>query len=151
MTSHPITRIAAGTWIVVCDGRKALVLTNAGDALYPNLRTLEVHEQENPPTSQQGADAPGRVHESTGTARSSVETTDWHDEAERTFLRGVVARLDKALQAGETHAVIMVAPPRALGVIRPLYTHAITKALVAELDRDLVKLPVYEIEKMLAA
>lgn len=151
MTSYPGTRIAAGTWVVVCDGRKALVLANTGDALYPNLRTVEVHEQENPPTSQQGSDAPGRVHESTGTARSSVETTDWHEEAERAFLRGVVTRVDRALQAGETRAVILVAPPRALGVMRPLYTHAISKALAAEVDRDLVKMPVYEIEKMLAA
>jgi protein required for attachment to host cells len=144
-------KIRTGAWVVVCDGRKALVLANAGDALFPNLRTVEVREQDNPPTSAQGTDAPGRVHESTGTARSSVETTDWHEEAERAFLRSIITRLDKALQAGETHTIILVAPPRALGVMRPLYTHAINKALATEVDRDLVKLPVHEIEKMLAA
>jgi protein required for attachment to host cells len=149
--SHLGTKLDAGAWVVVCDGRKALLLANIGDELYPNLRTFEVHEQENPPTSQQGTDAPGRVHESGTAARSAVETTDWHDQAERAFLRRIVARLDKALQAGETHALIIVAPPRALGVMRPLYTHAISRALAAEVDRDLVKLPVYEIEKMLAA
>ncbi|WP_246702510.1 host attachment family protein [Starkeya sp. ORNL1] len=149
--SHLGTKLDAGAWVVVCDGRKALLLANIGDELYPNLRTFEVHEQENPPTSQQGSDAPGRVHESATAARSAVETTDWHDQAERAFLRRIVARLDKALQAGETHALIIVAPPRALGVIRPLYTHAISRALAAEVDRDLVRLPVYEIEKMLAA
>jgi protein required for attachment to host cells len=151
VTNHLGIKIRTGAWVVVCDGRKALVLANAGDALFPNLRTVEVHEQDNPPTSEQGTDAPGRVHESTGTARSSVETTDWHEEAERAFLRSIIIRLDKALQAGETHTIILVAPPRALGVMRPLYTHAINKALATEVDRDLVKLPVYEIEKMLAA
>ena len=149
--SHLGTKLDAGAWVVVCDGRKALLLANVGDELYPNLRTFEVYEQENPPTSAQGTDAPGRVRESHGTARSAVETTDWHDQAERAFLRGIIARLDRALLAGETHALIIVAPPRALGVMRPLYTHAISRALAAEVDRDLVKLPVYEIEKMLAA
>ena len=149
--SHLGTKLDAGAWVVVCDGRKALLLANIGDELYPSLRTFEVHEQENPPTSEQGTDAPGRVHESGITARRAVETTDWHDQAERAFLRRIVARLDKALQAGETHALIIVAPPRALGVMRPLYTHAISRALAAEVDRDLVRLPVNEIEKMLAA
>lgn len=151
MTSHVKTKIDAGTWVLVCDGRKALLLANVGDEVFPNLRTFEVHEQDNPTTAEQGADAPGRVHESMGSARSAVETTDWHDEAERAFLHRVLNRLDHALQAGETHAVIIVAPPRALGMLRPLYTHAITSALVTEVTRDLVKMPVYEIEKMLAA
>ncbi len=150
--SHLGTKLDAGAWVVVCDGRKALLLANIGDELYPNLRTFEVHEQENPPTSEQGTDAPGRVHESARhRPQRAWRPTDWHDQAERAFLRGIVARLDKALQAGETHALIIVAPPRALGVMRPLYTHAISRALAAEVDRDLVKLPVYEIEKMLAA
>lgn len=151
MTSHLKMKIDTGTWVLVCDGRKALLLSNVGDRMFPNLRTVEAHEQDDAPTSAQGTDAPGRVHESVGAARSAVEPTDWHDEAERAFLRRMLNRLDRAVQAGETRAIIIVAPPRALGVLRPLYTHAITNALVAEIDRDLVKLPVYEIEKMLAA
>jgi protein required for attachment to host cells len=45
--------------------------------------------------------------------------------------------------------VILVAPPRALGMIRPLYGHALKAALRAEIDKDLVKQPVYVIEKHL--
>ena len=33
--------IHKGDWVVVCDGAKALVLENAGDAKFPNLKTLE--------------------------------------------------------------------------------------------------------------
>jgi protein required for attachment to host cells len=44
-----------------------------------------------------------------------------------------------------------VAPPRALGVLREAYSARLRGVLHGELDRDLVKLPVAEIEKHLAA
>ena len=44
-----------------------------------------------------------------------------------------------------------MAPPRALGMIRPAYSHGLRAALRAEVDKDLVKLPIYEIEKHLTA
>ncbi|WP_029351941.1 host attachment family protein [Bosea sp. 117] len=144
-------RIEAGAWVAVCDGGKALILCNQGDAVFPNLRTIEVHEQENPATTEQGTDAPGRVHQSVGSSRSSVEPTDWHEEAERSFLRRLLDRLDSAVSSGAVRSLVIVAPPRALGIMRPLYSRAVRDALAAEIDRDLVKLPVYEIEKHLAA
>ena len=84
-----------------------------------------------------------------GGARSSVEQTDWHDEAERAFLRSLAGRLDAAVSAGETTALTMVASPRALGMIRADYSDVIRRALRGEVGKDLVKLPVYEIEKQL--
>ena len=36
-------KIGTGDWIVVCDGRKALILENLGDRVFPNLHTKEVH------------------------------------------------------------------------------------------------------------
>ena len=142
-------RIEKGDWLVVCDGRKALILENLGDEMFPNLYTREVHEQPNSSTGAQGSDAPGRLHGATGRARSSVEQTDWHDEAERAFLRSLAGRLDAAVSAGETSALTMVASPRALGMIRADYSVVVRKALQGEVGKDLVKLPVYEIEKQL--
>ena len=57
--------------------------------------------------------------------------------------------LDAAVAAGKAKSIIMVAPPRALGMIRPAYSHALKGAIRAEVDKDYVKLPVYEIEKHL--
>ena len=90
-------KIGTGDWIVVCDGRKALILENIGDRMFPNLHTKEVHEHEDKSTSAQGSDAPGRVHQSFGGAHSSVEQTDWHDEAERSFLKTLAERLNLAV------------------------------------------------------
>jgi protein required for attachment to host cells len=142
-------KIGTGDWIVVCDGRKALILENIGDRLFPNLHTREVREHPDSSTSAQGSDTPGRVHQSMGGARSSIEQTDWHDESERTFLRALAERLNVAVTTGETTALTMVASPRALGMIRSDYSVAVRKALHGELDKDLVKMPVHEIEKQL--
>ena len=54
--------IQSGEWVVVCDGAKALVLENVGDTKFPNLKTVEVFEQEDKPTREIGTDAPGRSH-----------------------------------------------------------------------------------------
>jgi protein required for attachment to host cells len=142
-------KIGTGDWIVVCDGRKALILENLGDRLFPNLHTREVHEHPDVSTSSQGSDAPGRVHQSMGGARSSIEQTDWHDESERAFLKALADRLDAAVTTGETRALTMVASPRALGMIRSDYSVAVRKALQGELGKDLVRMPVHEIEKQL--
>jgi protein required for attachment to host cells len=150
--------IGSGDWIVVCDGRKALFTVNAGDAEYLNLKVLEEHESPSPATHEQGSDRPGRVHQSVGGAgttvgrngsRSSVGQTDWHDQDEREFLRTVADRINRAVRDGEARDVVIAAPPRALGVLKPLLSPATTKALRAALDKDYVHMPVYEIEKNL--
>ena len=71
----------SGEWVIVCDGRKALILENAGDDKFINLRSKEVHEHADPPTRGQGTDTPGRAHPSVGTARSAMEQVDWHQNA----------------------------------------------------------------------
>jgi len=141
--------IRNGEWVVVCDGAKALVLENAGDIKFPNLKTVEVFEQENLATRDIGTDAPGRSFSSVGGGRSAVEQTDWHDQAERSFLVDLAKHLDVSLTAGKTKSFIVVAPPRALGMLRPAYSHQVKNAVRAELDKDYVKMPVHQIEKQL--
>jgi protein required for attachment to host cells len=142
--------IAEGQWVVVCDGSKALVLQNMGDSRFPNLKTLEVFEQENPPAHEQGTDRPGRVWAAgTGHERAALRQTDWHDRAEETFLSNLAEHLDSEVRAGKVRSIIMVAPPRALGMLRRAYSHALKSAVEVEVDKDLVKVPVHEIEKHL--
>jgi protein required for attachment to host cells len=142
-------KIGNGAWIVVCDGAKALILENNGDKKHPDLRTREVFEIDNPPTSEQGTDKPGRSHSSVGPGRSAVGQTDWHDQAEERFLKTLAEKIHLAVHGGETKELVVVAPPRALGVLRENYTPAIKQALREEFDKDLVKMPVDQIEKNL--
>lgn len=143
-------RIKAGDWIMVCDGRKALILRNAGNGIFTNLQVEETYEDVNPKTSDQGSDRPGRVHESADVGRHGVAQTDWHDQKEREFLVGLAKRLDRAVTNGETNALIVVAPPRALGMLREAYSPALLKAVKQEIAKDYVNKPVVEIEKQLA-
>lgn len=147
----PKLKIARGDWILVCDGAKALVLENVGDEKFPNLQTKEVYEQDDPKTREQGTDEPGRVHQSVGNSRSAVEQTDWHEQSERRFLKSLMDRMDAAALAGKLKSLVVVAPPKALGMMRQAYTTHVREALRGEIDKDLVKMPVHEIEKHLTA
>ena len=143
--------IKHGEWIVVCDGAKALILENTGDGKFPNLKTVQVLEQKDLPTHLLGTDKPGRTHSSAGHGSSAVTQTDWHNQAEQLFLTHLAQRLDADVASGKVKSVIMVAPPRALGVIRHAYSHALRAAIRTEIDKDLVKHPVHDIEKHLTA
>jgi protein required for attachment to host cells len=147
----PDLKIHRGDWVVVCDGKKALVLENAGDEEYLSLKTREVYEQPDLKTRDMGTDAPGRTMNSIGGHRSAMDQTDWHDQEEQRFLHNLLGRLDAALNQGQTKSLIVVAPPRALGVLRPAYSHALRAAVRGEIDKDLVKLPVPEIERHLSS
>jgi len=138
-------------WVVVCDGAKALLLQNTGDAKFPNLKMREVFEQKDLPTHLLGSDKPGRAFSPAGRSHGTVEQTDWHNQAEQAFLTHLAQKLDAAVAAGKTKSIILVASPRALGMIRSAYSNALRAAVRAEVHKDLVKLPIHEIEKHLTA
>lgn len=146
----PKLKVQQGDWVVVCDGKKALVLENAGDEKFPNLKTRRVFEHPDQKTSDLGSDAPGRSISSMGHGgRSAMEQTDWHTQEEVRFLRTLAGFLDTEVKANRVKSIVLVAPPRALGVLRPLYSHDLRKAVHTEIDKDLVAMPVHEIEKRL--
>ena len=143
-------RIRNGDWVVVCDGAEALIFENAGDPDLLNLVTRETTVAENPSTTEQGTERPGRVHQRFGPKRSAVEQTDWHDEAERAFLKELAARLDRAVADAETKAIVLVAAPRALGMLRAELSPRVDKAVKHEIAKDYTGMPVDQIEKHLA-
>jgi len=136
-------------YVFVGDGRKALVLRNDGDAQYLNLKAERVFTDENPLTHEQGADRPGRSHSSVGPGRSSVTQTDWHALEEHRFAREVAAALEKIVRERGAETLIVVAPPRALADLRKAFHPDVKKRIVAEIDKDLTKHPLYDIEKHL--
>ncbi len=142
-------KIGHGDWIVVCDGRKALLLENEGDEMLAKFATREVYEQKEEPTRDLGTDKPGRVREMATGVHSAVEPTDYHDQEETAFLTRLSARLDALVKSGNAHHLIIVAPPRALGVLRKSYSVALRQTIRAEVDHDLIHLPVQEIEHRL--
>jgi protein required for attachment to host cells len=138
-------------FVFVGDGRKALFLRNAGDEKFPNLATERVFVDVNPATREQGTDRPGRGFASAqATRRSAKETTDWHEIEEHRFAARVAAALETLVRARGAPALVVVAPPRTLADLRRAL-HADVKArILGEIDKDLTKSPVWEIERHIA-
>jgi protein required for attachment to host cells len=145
------TRLRHSDWVIVCDGRKALFFENGGDAEFPLLHARDVMEHKVEANRDIDTDRPGRVQEAGTSARSSIEPVDHHDLEEKAFLGKVVKRLEEFVAAGTIHHLILVAPPRALGAIRKLYSAPLRAAIRAEIDQDLVKVPVAEIQDKFSA
>ena len=142
-------KIDNGAWVVVCDGAKALVLANEGNRKTPRLITREVYQQEDRKTREIGTDKPGRSFNSVDEQRSAMEQTDFHRQEEERFLSRLAERLDKAVLGGETRALIVVAPPRAIGGLRREFSPHVRGAVQAAVERDYVKMPVDEIARHL--
>jgi protein required for attachment to host cells len=138
-------------YVFVGDGKKALILRNDGNTQLLNLKTERVFKDQNPPTHEQGTGRPGREHSSVGPGRSSVSQTDWHDLEEHKFAHDVAAALEKIVRERKVEVLIVIAPPRALADLRKSFHGDVKKKIVAEIDKDLTKLPVAKIERHLAA
>lgn len=142
--------IAHNTWILVGDGRKALMLKNDGTPQNPSLNVIDVLKDDaNPPTSEQGTERPGRVMQSNLNRRSAVEQTDWHEIAEDRFAGTVAAQLDAAAERGEFEKLVLVAPPNTLAALRKKLDAKTAQRVVAEIDKDFTKHPVPEIARLL--
>ncbi len=141
--------IPHNAYVFVGDGCKALVLRNEGDEKSPNLKTERVFVDHDPPTHEQGTDRPGRAYSSVGPGRSSVTQTDWHKLEEQKFAHEVASTLEKLVRDGKIKTLIVVAPPRALADLRKAFHADVKKTIVAEINKDLTKHPIYEIEKHL--
>ena len=137
-------------FVFVGDGRKALFLRNEGDEKFLNLKTEQVLVDQNPPTREQGSDQPGRAFASVGSRRSAVEDADWHVLEEQRFAHEVAAALQRIVRDRKVKALVVVAPPKTLAELRKAFHSEVKNRIVAEIDKDLTKQPVYEIEKHLA-
>jgi protein required for attachment to host cells len=137
-------------WILVCDGQKALLFQNVGDRVYPKFETRERFAHKVPATHELGTERPGREHSSADVRRSSAEAPDYHAMEEAQFLADLVHHLDRYAAEHKIKDLVIVAPPRALGILREALPHHLKALVRAEIDKDYVSQPVYEIEKHLA-
>jgi protein required for attachment to host cells len=144
-------KIANGTWILVADGRKALFLRNDGLAEQPNLQCFATREQTNPAAHEQGTDAPGRAFQSFSKSRSSMETTDRHEVEELRFAAGLAGELNAASLDGRYEHLIVVAPPRILAELRQDLNKEAKGRVRAEIDKDLTRHTLPDIEAILLA
>lgn len=140
-----------GKAILVCDSRKALLFDDFGSLLRPRLQLRGVfHAPDNPPTSKQGADRPGRSFQSVGRQRSAVEQTDWHRLAKERFAHEIAAALVESETAYGARPLTLVAPPAFLAFLREALPDRMGRQ-ARSIAKDLIGLQVEEIARRLAA
>ncbi|MBM7483292.1 protein required for attachment to host cells [Bradyrhizobium sp. USDA 3686] len=142
-------RIDKGDWLVVCDGRKALIRKTSATRCF---RTSTPGRCTNSPIPRPVRKGPTRRAGST--ARPVARAARWSRliGTTRPSAPSCAAWPDGSMPPSaqaRTSALTMVASPRALGMIRADCSDVVRKALQGEVGKDLVKLPVYEIEKQL--
>lgn len=142
-------RIEHDAWILVGDGEKALVFSNDGDAAYPNFRMIKLLETDNPKTSDQGTDAPGRRNDGPGPQKSAMEPTDWHRLEKHRFAKDMADALYKAAHKGKFTKLVVAAPPVVLGQLRKTFHKEVKDRIIAEVDKTLTGHPPIEIERIL--
>lgn len=136
--------------ILVADGKKALLLRNAGNAADLLLEVEEVLEAPgNAANHEQGTDRPGRT--ATGSNRSSLGQTDFHELEEDRFLGTVAKHIEDHWLNAAVRSVYIIAPPRALARLRKSISPPLKTKIASEHDKDLVNLPIAEIERYLSA
>ena len=140
----------AGTWVLIADGEKALFLENIGDAQDMHLEVLRKEEQENPETSEQGTDKPGRFNDGPSVQRSAVQETDWHALEKQRFAKDLAQILYKAAHAHKFDKIVLVAAPKVLGDLRAELHSEVSDRVIAEISKTVTNEPLIEIERMLA-
>jgi len=137
-------------WVLVADGEKFLLLQNEGDREYPNLKVITHEEIENPPTREQGTDRPGR-YEDVGVGKSAVEQTDWHWLEKERFVKDLAEKLQNWALHDRFSKLIIVAPPKILGVLRSNLHEKVAERVFGEVDKDLSNHTIDNIERVLVA
>jgi protein required for attachment to host cells len=157
--SYSVTRrfaespMPSPTWILIADGARARVLAQPKD--YAPLEPAFEHEEltgSSAPSREIGSDRPGRSFDSGGgQGRHAMEPpTDPQRHAKFEFARELAARLEEAAHRGRFARLVLVAAPRTLGDLRELLPEPVKAKVVAEIDKDLTKVPRHELAKHLA-
>lgn len=142
---------ATVTWILIADGATAKVFEHTGPGR--GLQAVDdlMFEQTPMKAGEIMADRPGRAFASTGPGRSAMEpSSDPVAVRERQFVEGVADVLEQRRQSHAFDRLIVVAAPTALGDLRPAFSKALRDTIVAELPKDLTKLPTAQLSQHFA-
>ena len=134
------------TWIVVADGEKALFFRNNDIDTQPDFEVLDKEKLDNPPTREQAANRRGRMNDNGVQQRSALDDTDWHEFEKERFAKDVAEMINKPALKNAYDRLVLFAPPKVLGEIRPELHKEAQKRLVQEVGSDLTNHPVEKIE-----
>lgn len=141
--------IPHGALIFVGDGKKMLFLRNKGDSGMLDLRTESHDERADPMDREIKTDAPGTQSPRVGTGRDTMEETDFHQQGEDRWVKDAAEQLNKRALSNDFDALVVVAPPKALGVLRKKLHKETERRIVLTVNKEMTDRPIPDIEELL--
>src|SRR3954462_8868708 len=148
--------------VLVADGRKMLFFRNEGDENQIDLRTEAHDEREDRYNREIRTDAQGASAHSAGvagrgigaqggghTSRPNMEETDFHQQEEDRWIRDAADELKKRVLRHDFEALAIVAPPKALGVLRKSFHKEVEKRIICTVNKEMSGSPIPDIEALL--
>lgn len=136
--------------VLVTDGRKSLFLRNHGDEQQIDLRT-EAHDQrEDRKDREIKTDAPGTIGQAAGySGRVAYDEPDYQQQEEDRWVKDVADDLRARALRNDFEALAIIAPPKALGVLRKELHKEVEKRVVVTLNKEMTDRPIPQIEDLL--
>ena len=140
--------------VLVVDGRKMLFFRNRGDENQIDLRTEAHDEREDAYDREMKTDAPGNA--ATGMKgggdahRPAYSETDFHQQEEDKWVKDAAEQLRMRALRNDFDALAIVAPPKALGVLRKELHKEVEKRVVLTVNKEMSGRPIPDIEALFA-
>ena len=136
--------------VLVADGRKILFFRNHGDENQIDLRTEAHDERADAKDSDLKTDGAGASSQSFGYGRPAMEETDFHQQEEDRWVKDVAEELKKRALRNDFGALVIIAPPKALGVLRKELHKEVERRIVKTINKEMTDRPIPDIEDLLA-
>ena len=144
--------LANNALVLVTDGRKTLFFRNEGDENQIDLRTEEFDEREDAKDRDMKTDAPGAIGQGGGySGRVAYDETDFHQQEEDRWAVAAAEAVNKRVLKNDFEQLVIVAPPKTLGVLRKKLHKEAEKRLVCEVAKEMTKRPIPDIEALLVS
>ena len=135
--------------VLVADGRKMLFFRNHGDENQIDLRTEAHDAREDRKDRDIKTDAPGTTRQSAGYGHSTYEETDFHQQEEDRWVKDAADELKARALRNDFDALAIVAPPKALGVLKKCLHKEVKRRIVCTVDKEMTGRPTPDIEALL--
>ena len=135
--------------VLVADGRKMLFFRNHGDENQIDLRT-EAHDARKERKDREiKTDAPGTTKQSGGYGRSTYEEADFQQQEEDRWVKDAADELKARALRNDFDALAIVAPPKALGVLKKCLHKEVERRIICTVDKEMTGRPIPDIEALL--
>ena len=135
--------------VMVADGKKVLFLRNHGDSSQIDLRT-EAHDYRADAMDRDlRTGALGTQSPRVGIGRDTMEETDFHRQEEDRWVKEAAEELKRRALKNDFAALAIIAPPRALGVLRKELHKEVERRIVKMINKEMTDRPIPDIEELL--